>query len=269
MRLTLAGMAADAADMARYDRQTAFADFGPAGQRRLHASRSLIVGVGGLGSWVAELLARAGAGTLRLVDADRVELNNIHRQAMYDEADAAAGALKVEAARKHLKRVNGSVVVETVASRLDGSNISALADGVDLVIDGTDNFPTRFLINDYAVKTLTPWIFAGVVGAEAQAMSIIPGRTACLRCIYDSPPPPCVDPTCRGSGVLGPAVAAIAAFQAAEAIKILAGRADKVSPYLLKMDLWENQFQRIDAAHSAANLECPCCKRRLFEFLEP
>jgi adenylyltransferase/sulfurtransferase len=251
--------------MLRYDRQMAFPHLGAEGQRRLMSGRALIVGVGGLGSWVAELLARAGVGFLRLVDGDKVDLTNIHRQAMFTEADAAAGRFKAEAAAEYLKRTNVNVSVEAVAERLDAGNVARLARGVDLIIDGTDNFAARFVINDYAVKTGMPWIFAGVVGAESQTMTIMPGRTACLRCVFDSPPPPCVDPSCRTAGVLGPAVAAIASIEALEAMKILAGRAGDVSPYLLKMDLWRNTLQRIDAA---ANSNCPCCKKRQFDFLE-
>jgi len=252
----------------RYSRQTAFPQLGAAGQRRLLAGRALVVGVGGLGSWAGELLARAGVGFLRLVDADKVDLTNIHRQAMYDEADAAAARLKVEAAAEHIGRINSDVAVEAAAERLTAGNIARLAGGVDVILDGTDNFATRFLINDYAVKTNLPWVFAGVVGTEAQTMTIVPGRTACLRCVFDSPPPPCVDPSCRSQGVLAPAVAAIASVQAAEAMKILAGSTGDVSPYLLKIDLWKNTIHRIDAAAAAAGADCPCCKKRLFEFLD-
>jgi len=257
-----------ARNLLRYGRQTAFASLGASGQRRLMAGRALIVGVGGLGSWVAELLARSGVGMLRLADDDRVDITNIHRQAMYDERDAAERRLKVEAAAACLSRINADVAVETAAERLDAANVARLADGVHVIMDGTDNFATRFVINDYCVKTHLPWVFAGVVGSQAQTMTVVPGRTACLRCVFDSPPPPCVDPSCRTDGVMAPAVAAIASVQAAEAIKILSGRAEDASPYLLKLDLWKNTLQRIDAAAAAADNNCPCCKRRQFEFLE-
>jgi len=253
----------------RYDRQIAFAGLGPDGQRSLRAGCALIVGAGGLGSWSAELLGRAGVGHLRLVDDDRADMTNLHRQAMYDQADADAAVTKVAAARRRLERINADVTVEAIATRLSAGNIAALADGADVILDGTDNFPTRFIINDYAVKMSIPWIFAGVVCAEAQTMTVVPPRTPCLRCVYDSPPPPCVDPSCRGAGVLGPAVAAIAAVQAAEAVKILSGAGETVSPYLLKLDLWDNTIQRIDAADSCAETECRCCKHKDFEFLDP
>jgi len=259
-------MKGDSSNLPRYGRQVAFAALGREGQRRLTAGSALIVGVGGLGSWVAELLARAGVGFLRLVDDDKVDLTNIHRQAMYDESDAAAGQFKAEAAAGHIRRLNAAAAVEAVIERLDAANIARLAEGAGVIIDGTDNFATRFIINDYSVKTRVPWIFAGVVGAEAQTMTVVPGRTACLRCVFDSPPPPCVDPSCRSEGVLGPAVAAIASIQAAEAMKILSGRLGDVSTCLLKVDLWRNTIQRITAAEARA--ACPCCGKRRFDFLE-
>ena len=247
----------------------AFAPLGPDGQRRLMAARAVVVGVGGLGSWTAELLARAGVGFLRLVDDDRVELANIHRQGLYDQADAEAGRPKVQAAAARLQAINSKVTVEPVEQRLTAANVESLAGDVDVIVDGTDNFPTRFILNDFAVKTGRPWVFAGVVGAEAQTMTIVPGRTACLRCVYDEPPPPCMDPSCNAAGVLGPAVAAIAGIQATEALKLLAGCAEQASKWLLKLDLWTNQLQRIDAAAAAAaGPPCPCCKENAFDFLE-
>lgn len=261
-------MTMDPANPVRYARQVAFAGLGPAGQRKLMQARALIVGVGGLGSWTAELLARAGVGFLRLADADTVELTNIHRQALYGQAQAARGTPKVQAAAERIRQINSNVVVEPVGQRLERGNIDSLAGDVQVVLDGTDNFPTRFLLNDYSVKYGRPWIFAGVVAAEAQTMTVLPDRRPCLRCIYEAPPPPCADPSCRTQGVLGPAVAAIAAIQAIEAIKILAGQLQAVSPYLLKMNLWDNTFQRIDALAACAEVPCPCCQQKDFEFLD-
>jgi molybdopterin-synthase adenylyltransferase len=255
-------------NLARYARQAAFDGLGPAGQKAIASGRALIVGVGGLGSWAAELLARAGVGSLRLADPDKVDLSNIHRQALYSEADAAAGLLKVEAARRRLGEINSGVAVETAAERVDHRNIARLAAGAGVIVDGTDNFAARFLINDYAVKSGTPWVFAGCIRAEWQTMAVLPGRSPCLRCLMDAPPPPCTEQTCRQAGVIGPAVAAVAAFQAAEAMKILAGRADLVSPYLLKADLWANALQRLAWAEFR-NLDCPCCAKGEMEYLEP
>lgn len=244
----------------------AYPPLGLPGQRRLAAASALIVGVGGLGSWTAELLARAGVGRLRLVDDDRVAPDNLHRQAMYNEADAAGGTPKAVAAQRRIAAINGTVNVEAFLCRLGRDNIASLADGMDLILDGTDNFATRFILNDYAVKHARPWVFAGVVGAEAQTMTIVPGRSACLRCVCETPPPVCIDPNCRTAGVIGPAVAAISAIEAAEALKILSGNGAAASTHLLKFDLWTHQFQQVDA--SAPAPACPCCQGRHFEYLE-
>jgi len=251
----------------RYDRQMVCAHLGPAGQRRLARGAALVAGVGGLGCASADLLARAGIGRLRLVDDDVVDLANLHRQVLFDEADA--GAAKVEAAARRIGRVNSGVRVEAVARRFAPTNAAALAEGVDVILDGTDNWPARFLINDLAVERGLPWVFAGVVAAEAQIMTVVPGRTPCLRCVFESPPPPCADPDCRSAGVLGPAVAVVAARQAMEALKLLTGADDAVDRHLTKLDLWTGRVQRIDVAAAAADADCPCCRRREFEFLHP
>lgn len=182
---------ADSDNLLRYSRQIVFRDLGLEGQRKLMSGRVLVVGAGGLGTWAAELLTRAGVGLLRLADDDKVDLTNIHRQGLYDESDAEASKPKVQAAAERLARINAGAAIETINTRLERTNIDSLAGDVDVILDGTDNFATRFLINDYAVKYGKPWIFAGVVGAEGQMMTIVPGRTPCLRCIMDSPPPPC------------------------------------------------------------------------------
>ena len=252
----------------RFSRQILLPGLGLAGQRSLMEGRALIVGVGGLGSWVAELLARAGVGFLRLVDPDRVDLTNIHRQALYTEADAGEHRPKVEAAEARIAEINSGTMVEPIMTRLDRTNISLLAEGMAVLIDGTDNFAARYLLNDYAVKFGMPWVFAGVIRSEAQVMTVLPGRTACLRCILESPPPPCEDPSCRTAGVLGPAVAAIASLQAIEAIKILAGRTESASPYLLKLDYWANSTRQVSTLGAARRPDCPCCGLRDFEFLE-
>jgi len=252
-------------DMARYHRQMAFGELGLGGQRALGEASVLIVGVGGLGSWAADLLARAGVGRLVLADDDKVDLTNIHRQGLYDQSDAADRLPKVAAAAGRLAEINSEVQVHPHQVRLDAGNIAELARGAGLIIDGTDNFHARFIINDYCVKGSLPWIFAGVVGAEGQLMPVVPSRTACLRCVFDAPPPPCVDPTCRQAGVLGPAVATMAAMQTVEAIKILSGRLDAVCPCLVKIDLWTNEIQRIRSAPAA---DCPCCQKRHFDHLD-
>jgi adenylyltransferase/sulfurtransferase len=254
----------------RYQRQVVLSALGIAGQQRLLAGRVLVVGVGGLGSWVAELLVRAGVGFLRLADDDVVELANLHRQALYGEAEAADHRPKVVAAATRLAALNRTVAVEPVAERADRFNLDRLARDVDLIIDGTDNFETRFLLNDYAVKYGKPWIFAGAVGTEAQTLTIVPGRTPCLRCILESPPSNCGTASCGEVGVLGPAVAAVAAFQAGEAIKLLSGHDEAANPSLLRFDLWRNEVQRLNFRElDEGKTSCICCVRHEYEFLEP
>ena len=253
----------------RYGRKPVSAHLAPWAQRRLAEASALIVGVGGLGCMLSQLLARGGVGFLRLVDADVVSLGDLHRQTLYEEADAAAGTPKVIAAQRRMARINSEVRVEPVFSRLAPRTAEALAAGVDAILDGSDNFATRFLINDLAVRDGTPWVFAGVVGSEAQTMTIVPGQTPCLRCVFDEPPPPEEEAALRAAGVLGPAVAAIAALEAMEAIKILSGRPQCISPELLKLDVWTRTVQRINLAEACAGVDCPCCQRRRFDFLSP
>ena len=253
-------------DLSRYQRQIACGHLGSDGQRALRQARVLVVGVGGLGSWTSEILARSGVGMLRLVDDDIVEVNNIHRQTYYTEADD--GRLKVEVAAQRLARINSTVGVEPVVARVGVDNIAELVAGVDLIVDGTDNFATRFILNDIAVREVTPWVFTGVLGSEAQTMTIIPGRTPCLRCLYDGPPAVGQEPSSVLLGVLPSVVVSMCGIMATEAIKILSGHPDAVSPYLLKLDLWTNAIQRIDLAAAAAETDCPCCRKREFPFLE-
>ncbi len=253
----------------RFARQIVFAPWGLEAQQALAASRALIVGVGGMGSWTAELLARAGAGFLRLADDDVVDLTNLHRQALYDQRDAREARPKVTAAAHRLAEINDNCTVEPVITRVGRTNLDELAKDADVIIDGTDNFETRFLINDYCVKNSKPWVFAGVVGAEAQVAAIIPGRTACLRCWLEEAPPPASSPTCMQAGVLGMAVAAVASLEAMEAVKLLAGRRDAVSEHLLKIDLWANTHHRLSLGQPRRNPPCPCCVKREFDYLEP
>ena len=255
-------------DLSRYARQISFKPFGEEGQRQLADSSALIVGVGGLGSWVAELLVRAGVGRLRLVDDDYVELTNIHRQSLFTEKDAKERTFKINAAANHLRKINSNCEIETVFARIDRLTADRLTEGVDVIIDGTDNFPARFILNDCAIKKSKPWVFAGVLGTEAQVMTIIPGRTPCLRCLLDSPPA-CNGQTCRQAGVLGPAGAMVAAFEASEALKILSGNSDKAGQRLLVLDVWNNVVKQIDVSKLNKNADCPCCVHKNFEFLEP
>jgi len=255
--------------LARYSRQIVYGEFGLAGQQALAAGKAVIIGVGGLGTWLAEMLARAGVGSLRLVDDDKVDLTNIHRQGLYDESNASAGATKVQAAAERLQRLNAQVSVDPVIARVDRHNIKRIVKDADVILDGTDNFHTRYLINDVSVKTSRPWVFAGVIGCQGQTMTIVPGQTPCLRCVLDAAPAPREQENARNFGVLGPVVAAIASIQACEAIKILSGKSDRISRRLVKLDLWDNTIQTIDLAETGPSPDCTCCGRRVFEYLHP
>jgi adenylyltransferase/sulfurtransferase len=251
-------------ELERYHPQMVFAELCRQGQRALRKSCTAIVGVGGLGTWVAELLARAGVGTLRLIDGDTVELTNLHRQGLFSTADAEMRRAKVSAAEMRLRDINPQVRVEARFERMDSRSAHRLLGGADLVLDGLDNYLGRYIVNDYCVRRGVPWVFAGVLGAQGQVMPVLPGRTACLRCVMPSPPPPCAEPTCRTAGILGPAVAAIAAIEALEAIKILAGKEAVASRRLLKVDFWTGEVSGIDSSDPVDG--CPCCVRHEFEY---
>ena len=210
-------------DLARYARQIRFAPLGEEGQRRLNGGKALLCGCGALGSAIANLLVRAGVGMLRIVDRDFVELGNLQRQTLFDEADAAAALPKAVAAAEKLRKINSTVAIEPIVADIGPTNIRRLCDGVDLLLDGTDNFETRMLINDAAVKFKLPWIYGGCVGGEGQSMTILPGETACLRCLMPECPRPGSTATCESAGILGPIVGVIASIEAGEAMKILSG----------------------------------------------
>jgi molybdopterin-synthase adenylyltransferase len=253
--------------LARYARQMRFAPLGEEGQRRLQQSRALLCGCGALGSAIANLLVRAGVGTLRIVDRDFVELGNLQRQSLFDEADAAAALPKAVAAADKLRRINSTVIVEPLVADVGPTNIRRFCDGVDLILDGTDNFETRLLINDAALKFSIPWVYGGCVGAEGQSMTILPGQTACLRCLMPECPQPGAAATCETAGILGPIVGVIASIEAAEAIKILSGNRDSISRRLTVVDLWQNELRQIDVSRLREQVDCPACKHGDYSWL--
>jgi adenylyltransferase/sulfurtransferase len=249
----------------RYARQVLFPALGAAGQARLRASRLLVVGCGALGSRAAEDLARAGAGGLRLVDRDAVEWSNLHRQIGYEEADARAGALKAEALAAHLRRVNGEVAVEAYAVDFNSRNALQLAAGCDLLLDGTDNLPARFLINDVSYRLRVPWIYAGAVGEAAHVQFFSGGAGPCLRCQLPEMPPPGSLPTCDTAGVIGPAAALAAAWQAALALRYLVERdAAALAGRKAMFSAWEGEAR---FAAVAADPGCSVCAGGRFEAL--
>jgi molybdopterin-synthase adenylyltransferase len=253
--------------LTRYIRQMRFAPLGEDGQCRLQQSRALLCGCGALGSNIANLLVRAGVGMLRIVDRDFVELGNLQRQSLFDEADAAAALPKSVAAAEKLRKINSTVTVEPLVVDIGPTNIKRLCDGVDLVLDGTDNFETRFLINDAALKFSLPWIYGGCVGAAGQSMTILPGETACLRCLMPECPQPGSTATCESAGILGPIVGAIASIEAAEAIKLLSGNRQSISRRLMVVDLWENEIRQIDVSRLRDQVDCPACKHGEYAWL--
>ncbi|NLE56955.1 MAG: thiazole biosynthesis adenylyltransferase ThiF [Planctomycetes bacterium] len=252
----------------RYGRQVLFAPFGQEGQQRLLSSRVLLVGCGALGSTLANLIVRAGVGFLRIVDRDVVELDNLHRLVLFDEDDVREGLPKAEAARRKLARINSGVTVESIVDDVNHTNIVELAEGAHLILDGTDNFETRFLVNDLAVRTNRPWVYGACVGSTGLSMPIIPGETPCLRCVSEDPPPMEMSPTCETAGILGPIVGMVANHQAMEAIKILSGQKEMVDRRLLSFDAWTGRSSRLNVQKAAEAGDCPCCRQRRFEYLE-
>jgi adenylyltransferase/sulfurtransferase len=251
----------------RYDRQARFAPLGEEGQRRLAKSKALVCGCGALGSVVAETLVRAGVGTVRIVDRDFLELNNLQRQVLYDEQDVAEGLPKAVAAANKLRRINSEVQIEPNVADVTYRNIEELASDVDVIVDGADNFAIRFLVNDFAVKHNKPWVYGGCIGAEGQTMTILPGDSACLACLMSEAPPPGTTPTCDTAGVLGPIVGVVASIEAAEALKILSGHRESVSRRLTIVDLWDNQIRSIDLTRLRDGGDCRVCKHREFKWL--
>lgn len=228
-------------------------------QRRLQAATCAVVGVGATGGAIAETLVRAGVGRVRLIDRDVVELSNLQRQVLFDEEDARGHRAKAEAARDRLARVNSAVALETRVADLDGQSALGLLEGADLVLDGTDNFAARFVVNEACHALGVPWIYTGVVGTTVHGMPIVPGRTACLRCWIDAPPPPGAAATCETDGVIGPAVLVAAGFAAAEALKLLAGRPDEVAAGLFMVDAWTREARTLAVTPDPA---CPACAGR-------
>ncbi len=261
-------MSVESQSLDRYSRQIRFPQLGEEGQRALLRSRVALCGCGALGTVLANHLARAGVGSIRVIDRDFIETHNLQRQILFDEQDVAENLPKAEAAARKMRAINSSITVEPVVTDLDHTNILDLVSDADLILDGTDNFETRYLINDAAVKLGKPWIYGGVIGSEGQTMTILPGETPCLRCLIETAPPPGMTPTCETAGVLGPAVAVIASFEAIEAIKLLSGHREALNKDLIMVDLWDWTFRQLKIANLLGKVDCPCCGRKNFEWLD-
>ncbi|MGD9689310.1 MAG: ThiF family adenylyltransferase [Phycisphaerales bacterium] len=268
--------------MDRFHRQTILPDFGDAARERLASAHAMIIGCGALGCPAADLLCRAGVGRLSIVDRDVVELTNLQRQTLFDERDAAEAAPKAEAAARRLRTVHAGARIDAIVEDFAGPDAERIvspnpAPGV--LLDCTDNFETRYLVNDVSVKLGIPYVYAGAVGTAGMVMCVIPGRSACLRCVFPDPPAPGTAPTCDTAGILGPVAAMIGARQSIEAIKFLIGRADLALQGVWSIDPWHNTGRHIGAPRAGAldaerpapggrRADCPCCAQRRFEFLD-
>src|SRR6202166_3580470 len=248
----------------RYSRQVLFAGIGAEGQQRLLESRVVIIGCGATGSALASLLARAGVGSLRIIDRDYVEASNLQRQMLFDETDAAESVPKAIAASRKIAQFNSQVVAEPQVSDLTPENADQLLGGVQLILDGTDNFETRYLINDYAVKNSLPWIYVAAVGSYALTMNIVPGETACLSCLFPEGPAGVVE-TCDTAGILNSAVNLAASIATTEALKLLTGARQQLRTTLLSHDLWSHQ--RAEVAADKPRADCRTCGHKQFAHL--
>lgn len=251
-------------DHDRYSRQIRFREIGEEGQHLLAQARVAIAGCGALGSTQAELLARAGVGFIRLIDRDYVEWSNLQRQILYDEKAAEASLPKAAAAAARLHEVNSSIEAEAAVSDLTAATVDDLFEGVNLIMDGTDNFETRYLINDFALCHNVPWIYGAAVGSYGLKMPVIPGATCCLRCMLPEPPGGAME-TCETAGVLGPITSIIAALQVADALMILTGHIEQLSRQLTIVDVWAGDIMQ--APQPQPNPDCPACGRREFMYL--
>lgn len=251
----------------RYRRAAQFAPLGVEGQAKLEGSRVLVCGCGALGTVVAERLARSGVGYLRIVDRDWVEKSNLQRQTLFTEEHARESAPKAIAAAGALAAINADITLEPIVQDITHLNIERLAAGIDLILDGTDNFETRMLINDYALSRGVPWVHGGCLGASGQVLSILPGVTACFRCLVPDLPPRDAMPTCDTAGVLGPAIGVVASWQAAEALKILSGNLDAVCRQLMTVDTWHTSCRLLSLDRLRDAGTCPACGLNEYPFL--
>ena len=255
----------DPAERLRYSRQILFPGIGEAGQEAMLAAHAAVVGCGALGSFQAAALARAGVGRLTIIDRDYVEPSNLHRQWLFDEADAEQALPKAAAAARRLAAINSGIRVDSAIVDLTAENVTELLGDAGVILDGTDNFETRYLINDFAVGHGIPWVYGAAVGSYGLAMTVIPGRTACLRCVYPEPPSG-AQPTCETAGVLNVVVSTVASIQVADALKILSGHSDLVVPRITTVDVWTGAIRQVNGP--GRDPDCPTCGRREFPYLE-
>lgn len=249
----------------RYFKQVLLAEIGEEGQKRLSGSSAVVVGCGGLGSVIANSLVRSGVGKVTIVDRDFIELDNLPRQVLFDEDDITRGLPKAIAAAEKLRRINSEVTIEPVVADVTAENIEQIIKNTDIVLDGTDNFETRFLINDACVKLGIPWIYAGVVATYGMSFTIIPGETPCLQCFISELPAPGSTPTCDTVGVLGTAVNMVASIEVTEGLKILLGKQEDLIRKLIYIDVWYGTWKLFELKKEGKR--CSVCDDRQFAYL--
>jgi molybdopterin-synthase adenylyltransferase len=248
----------------KYIKQTNFNGIGIEGQKLLNKAKILLIGCGALGTVIANSLARAGVGYLRIVDRDFVEMSNLHRQILFDEEDVNNNMPKVEAAGQKLRKINSSIEIETIIKDVNSITIENLTEGMDLIIDGTDNFKTRYLINDVAFAKNIPWIYGGAIGSTGIVKSFIPGKGPCLRCFMNVPPPTGSLATCDTAGVINTITGMVGLYEANEAIKYVTNNKDKMEKHMIYFDIWDNTYETIELKQKE---NCPCCGKGEYSYL--
>ena len=252
----------------RYSRQILSQHIGEECQKVLMDSNAVVVGCGALGTVSSSYLTRAGIGQIRIIDRDFIEESNLQRQILFDENDIAEGLPKAIAAQRKLRKINNNANIEGVVTDVNYANIEELSKDADIIIDGTDNFETRFLINDFCVKNNIPWIYGACIGSRGLTMNIVPSKTPCLRCVFETMPQMGTFPTCDTAGVIGPIAGIIGSTQAIEAIKILAGKYESANKTLIEIDVWDTKVKQIDISELMGLNDCPTCKLHTYKFLE-
>ncbi len=252
----------------RYSRQILFQHIGGERQKVLMNSSAVVIGCGALGTVSSSYLTRAGIGQIRIIDRDFIEESNLQRQILFDENDISENLPKAIAAQRKLQKINTKVKIEGIVTDVNYANIEELTQGVDIIIDGTDNFETRFLINDFCVKNSVPWIYGACIGGRGVVMNIIPSDTPCLRCVFETMPQIGSFPTCDTAGVIGPIAGIIASIQVTEAIKILSEDYESINKTLIEIDVWNTKFRQIDVSGLKELNNCPTCKLHNYTFLE-
>ncbi len=249
----------------RYARQIAYPPLGPEAQKLLASKRLTIIGCGALGSHLAQSLTRAGVGFIRIIDRDFLEISNLQRQTLFTEEDINNNLPKAQAAAQHLRRINSTINIEPIVADVNHESIKFFVEGADLILDGTDNMLTRFLINDIAVSYKTPWLHAACLGAAGQTMAIVPPYPPCLQCLLEALPEPGQMQTCETAGIIEPAVAFVAALQTAQALKILTNNLDALNRNLISFDLWQNHYHETPLDNLKDG--CPCCRDGDYNYL--